>query len=293
MTLMALAIALVLIVVAIVLVVRGVQRRMVDERQSVQGYQRALETLRHVSEQHTSPLAVRPQTPSSLEKAPLLAPEVHGLAGPEPARPEPQLQAAVVAWDPGDLVPEAAHVVHELVSGRSLIGQQPSRRPLTPLRRRSALGGAVWALAAAAVIVTVAAVAYALIPGSPSSSAGHASHHVTHPAFKPSSVTSDVPTTLAPTTSTAYTATYQLPASEDQVVLAANGTCWVEATNPATGAVLWTGTMLAGQTHSFSALATMRLRLGAAENVSMSVGRTPVVLPSGFGSPFDVTFQVA
>jgi len=100
-------------------------------------------------------------------------------------------------------------------------------------------------------------------------------------------------TTLTPAVETADTATYRAPPAPYTVVLDASGSCWVLATDTATGTVLWTGTMAGGQSRSLSASGDLAVRLGAASDVRVSMDGTPVQLPSGFQSPFTMTFQVA
>ena len=99
------------------------------------------------------------------------------------------------------------------------------------------------------------------------------------------------PPQVQPTSSTAITADYGAPATGYTVGLQATGPCWVLATTPSTGAVVWTGTLAAGQTRSIPATGNLLLRLGAANDVSVTLNGEPVVFPTGFHSPFDMSFQ--
>jgi uncharacterized protein DUF4115 len=84
------------------------------------------------------------------------------------------------------------------------------------------------------------------------------------------------------------------PAGAYSVVLTASGSCWVMAADAATGAVEFTGTMSAGQTQAVPVSAgALRVSLGAASVMSMSVGGRSVQLPQGFRSPFVATFEPA
>jgi hypothetical protein len=67
----------------------------------------------------------------------------------------------------------------------------------------------------------------------------------------------------------------------------------VEATETSTGKVAWTGTLATGQTQSIAATGNLLIRLGAANDVSITLNGEPVLLPTGFGSPFNMTFQSA
>jgi len=77
------------------------------------------------------------------------------------------------------------------------------------------------------------------------------------------------------------------------VELTASGPCWVLASDPQTGAVVWQGTLEAGQTQQISAAGELFLRLGAAYAVTVYLNGEAVQLPAGHSSPFDVTFQSA
>jgi hypothetical protein len=46
-----------------------------------------------------------------------------------------------------------------------------------------------------------------------------------------------------------------------------------------------------GQTRSIPATGSLLLRLGAANDVSVTLNGEPVVFPTGFHSPFDMSFQ--
>ena len=58
-----------------------------------------------------------------------------------------------------------------------------------------------------------------------------------------------------------------------------------------TGHVVWTGTLQTGQTQAIPATGSLVVRLGAANDVTVTLNGEPVVLPTGFQSPFDMSFQ--
>ncbi len=72
--------------------------------------------------------------------------------------------------------------------------------------------------------------------------------------------------------------------------LRATGLCWVDATAASTGNVVWTGTLQTGQSQSIPATGSLIVRLGAANDVTVTMNGEPVVLPSGFQSPFNMSF---
>jgi hypothetical protein len=142
------------------------------------------------------------------------------------------------------------------------------------------------------VLVAVVLVALILAPSHPARTAQHrstsrskTSSHVTHTH---STVT--VPPEVRPSTSTADTAAYSAPSNTYTVGLQATGPCWVEATETSTGNVVWTGTLASGQTQSIPATGSIVLRLGAANDVSVTLNGEQVLLPVGFHSPFDMSF---
>jgi hypothetical protein len=90
-------------------------------------------------------------------------------------------------------------------------------------------------------------------------------------------------------TSTRLSATYPASGSSYQVTVTSTGPCWVQATS-ATGTVIWTGTMQAGQTQQIPATGVTAVELGSA-TCSMKLDSVPVVFPTPMGTPFTATFQ--
>jgi hypothetical protein len=99
------------------------------------------------------------------------------------------------------------------------------------------------------------------------------------------------PPQIRPTAATSSTAAYSAPATPYTVALRATGPCWVEATQMATGHVVWTGTLASGQAQSIPATGSLFLRLGAADDVGVTLNGEQVALPAGFQSPFDMSFE--
>jgi len=101
------------------------------------------------------------------------------------------------------------------------------------------------------------------------------------------------PRVFTPTKPTAYSATYAAPSSTYTVAIAATAPCWVMATDPATGHVVWAGTVAAGESHSLSVTGNLGVQLGAPSDASVTMDGQPVTFPAGFRSPFNLTFQAA
>ncbi len=126
------------------------------------------------------------------------------------------------------------------------------------------------------------------------SSAGSPRHTVVASARTPAPSTkpaSSAPTAVTPASATTSSAVYDMT-GPFTMTLATVGPCWVQATD-VTGHVLWSGTMEAGQSQTFSLGPGSSLRLGAAGNARLSVAGRSLQLPAGFVSPFDLSFRSA
>ena len=72
------------------------------------------------------------------------------------------------------------------------------------------------------------------------------------------------PAVSAPTAASAHAATYTVAAPSYSLNLAATtGQCWVDVTNTATGSVLFTTTLLSGQSHAITATGPVTVIAGA------------------------------
>jgi hypothetical protein len=100
------------------------------------------------------------------------------------------------------------------------------------------------------------------------------------------------PSVSAPTAATAHTATYTVTAPTYSLTVAATtGQCWVDVTNTATGAVLFTTTLQSGQSHAVPATGPVTVIAGAPAVFSATVNGAPVALPPGNQAPFTLKFQ--
>jgi hypothetical protein len=149
-------------------------------------------------------------------------------------------------------------------------------------------------IVAATAVVAAVAVGGALLFGS--SAAPPRAVHRPHPitAAGHGHVLPTVPSVdLAPASPTAYSATYAAPSSSYTVVVGASAQCWVMATQGAAGKVVWTGTVPAGGSQTLAVSGTLVVELGAPGDASVTLDGKPVQLPTGFRSPFDLTFAAA
>jgi hypothetical protein len=98
----------------------------------------------------------------------------------------------------------------------------------------------------------------------------------------------------APTAVTAHSATYTVAAPDYSLTISATtGECWVEVTNPSTGAVLFTTTLLSGQAHTMAATGPVMVIAGAPAVFTATVNNSPVTLPAGNQAPFTLSFLPA
>jgi hypothetical protein len=115
---------------------------------------------------------------------------------------------------------------------------------------------------------------------------GHKSH------TSASTTTTVAPVVSAPAPTSPNVANYQLGvASYSLVVSATSGDCWVSATNTSTGAVLFTGVLTAGESHTVAATGPVTVVAGAPAAFAATVNGVAVQLPFGFQAPFTLMFE--
>ena len=221
---------------------------------------------------------------------------------PAPVHEEVAAKVGVAAATEGAAPARAAQAVRELIAHPELHGPVRSRSMPGMGRRPRRPPPVAWTAVAVVVIAVVTAVALAMGPSHPSRSSAPpvtTAPPVKHlSATKPSashrsSTAPAPPAALDPVTSSTSSATYDLPPSSATLTLAASGPCWVEATVPSTGQILWMGTLQSGQSQTIPTTSGALLRLGDANNVQVAVGGAQVHLPSGFALVFDMTFLPA
>lgn len=310
------ALVVVVMVVAVacgVAVARYTSRDDREEVSSIQGYHHALRTLEDVTHRTEHPaLRLRPPGPASPAGAPGpggVAPSGGGAGVGVPAvgsGPDGAGRPALTFDETSPPADEGGDASWGGPGGRS----RARRRELSTMERRRGWRPTAVVLSVVAVLAIVAAAYPALDhhgSGTPPSShrvvttpgRGTAHAHGTAgggratgssaPATTTTTTTS--PSVLAPVSSASpASATYGAPSAGYVVSLAATGRCWVMATNQATGSVLWTGMMEAGQVQQVLASGTVTVVLGAASDVTMKLVDSVVQLPAGFQSPFTATF---
>jgi hypothetical protein len=118
---------------------------------------------------------------------------------------------------------------------------------------------------------------------------GH--HHATHATTTTSTIAP--PAVSQPTTASAHTASYVVgPSNYSLNVAATTGQCWVDVTST-TGAVLFTTTLQAGQSHAIAATGPVTVIAGAPADFTATINGSPVTLPPGNQAPFTLHFAPA
>lgn len=291
-------------VVVVVGVVAAVMlsRRSHDDVHSVEHYHRQLHTLEEMRT-HTSPAA--PENGNGEAAYPASVFRVSGSSTvrlTEPDRPVvPPAPPPPVANPSEPLTFDDATPGPEPVPGSFMTGGED--RVMQSINHRPRrLGGPVAAIAAVAVLVVVLIVTglHSNSPNPHPKSSGTATTTAQthrHGAARHPTTTTTTTAPLAvsaPAGATAHAATYHVAAADFSLSLAATtGECWVDATDTATGAVLFTGTLFAGQSHAISATGPVTVIAGAPAAFAATVDGSAVTLPIGYQAPFTLSFQSA
>jgi hypothetical protein len=128
---------------------------------------------------------------------------------------------------------------------------------------------------------------------STSTTASHRDHRTTEKQSTSTTTTATVPTRFAPIAATSLTATYRPPADVYSLTLSTTTSdCWVTASS-ASGSSLLSETLLPGQTKTLSVTGAAKLIIGAPSSLVVTLDHEPVVLPTGYGTPFTMTLQPA
>ncbi|HVA02168.1 MAG TPA: DUF4115 domain-containing protein [Acidimicrobiales bacterium] len=239
-----------------------------DERQSVQHHQHTLETLRQVADGR----------PVSTRRA---------------SRRDKGAFTEAVVSPPTAVRNHTAPTALRRTGPRLPGGVEQARRDGRARVRRTRL------IAGAVVIVVAGAVGAELALGRSEHPTRTASSGTTHPARPLTSAGGAVSSTtvlsadLTPTGVTAFNARYAIPTTTYTVAIHASASCWVMATDPVTGKVVWTGTIASGASQSVPGSGSLHVQLGAPTDASVTLDGRPVQLPANFRSPFTLEFETA
>jgi hypothetical protein len=295
------AVVVVLGVIAAVLMAR----RTHDDQHSVEHYHRQLHTLEEIrahpagdnANVRDGPMGVFPASAFRVSGSSTVRLTESGESPVPPVPPPPVPNPSEpLSFDDASLEPVPATF---MTGNEDRVIHSINHRP-----RR--LGGPAAAVAAVLVLVLVL-----ILTGLHSDNSKHhgkvssdatSTPATTHPAdthHHRATSTTTTTTTAAPpvsaaTAATAHTATYTVAAADYSLSIGAtSGECWVEVSNTATGGVLFTTTLLSGQSHVIAATGPLTVIAGAPGAFTATVNGSPVTLPPGNQAPFTLHFQSA
>jgi hypothetical protein len=274
------------------------RRRSHDDVHSVEHYHRQLHTL---SEMQAHLPSTEPQNGNDQGAFPASAFKVSGTStvrltepGLTPVPPVPPPPVAKpsepVTFEDSDL---------EMAQSTFMSGAQD--RVMESINNRPRRLAAPAAAIAAVTVLIVVLIVTGLHSNSPphhantGATATSQPHAGTHARNQTTTTTSTAPTFVsAPQAGSPHTASYQVAATSYSLSFAATtGECWVEATNTATGSVLFTAILFSGQSHTIAATGPVTVIAGAPAAFSATINGSAVSLPSGYQAPFTLSFQTA
>jgi hypothetical protein len=275
--------AILVLAIASIGVVWAVRRSGGDEVHSVEGYRQTLNTLQGIRT-NTSTVRVlggTGATPTAQEPPGQEKPSegVAGLAKPLPAF--------------SDDGPTEGPSTRDLV-----VSQRTKDRAMAAMGRRPRKVGAP----IAAAIVVLAGISAVAVLGARNKGnhhnppAAHASTKKNHPTShhrahsRTTTVTSTIPAEYRPSQATPSGATYIPPTNSYTVAIRTTGPCWVEVSS-GSGTVTYAQTVAAGQQQVFTLSGVTTILLGAPRAVLVALNLESVVFPSGYLTPFTLTFE--
>jgi hypothetical protein len=193
-------------------------------------------------------------------------------------------------------VPATARTAASTVPSAPAKGQERAMHSIDHRPRR--LGAPLAAIGAVTILIVVLIVTglHTTNSNSPhhgtaatvTTTSAAATHH-SHGTHRATTTTAP-PVVSSPSSATAQGATYQVSSADYSLALSATtGECWVQATNTG-GAVLFSGVLLAGQSHTVSATGPVTVIAGAPNVFTATVDGSLVSLPAGFQAPFTLKF---
>lgn len=301
---------MIVVVVVVVLVVAAgaawlVRRRGGDDTHSVEGYRNTLDTLQGIRSR--TPSTVRllgrdDDPPDADEPGPAAGPGAPAAGRTGYPRPGTGPGQNLVFEEPSTRSPGAVPAP----GGRH---RRTQDRAISAMNHRPRRWGAPALVAVVVVAVLVAIIligAHARHPKSsttttgprsnPTTTAGGASTggNGTTTTSKPArttTTTTTVPPSFTAITFTSTTATYVPPAAAYTVTLSATtGQCWLTVKS-STGTTVFSQTLGPGQSKTLTLTGTSTIVIGAPTVVAVTVDQKPVVLPTGYRTPFLMTLQ--
>lgn len=303
---------LVVVAAAALAAVIFTRRRSHDDVHSVEGYHRQIHTLESMGGHPTRPgddtapaEAARPAYPESAVRlaGTSTVKITDGASPPVPPVPPPPAAEPVSFDDEPSPSATEETTASKVPSTRAARRQDRAmnamnRRPRRLAAPAAAVGGVVVLIAVLLVVGE-----HTVGPGSHRNKG--TGHHTTttvtvqpavrHHRHRPTtSTTTTVPIVSLPTSGSAGDVTYDVAGSTFVLSLSATtGQCWVQVSDTASGAVLYTGTLGAGGQHTVNATGPLTVVVGAPSVLAASVNGRPVTMPQGYQTPLTMRFVTA
>jgi Domain of unknown function (DUF4115) len=290
--------AVVVVVLTTVLLTRKLGR---NDVHSVEGYHRSIHTLESINAHPAVPgtseetgLGAKPAFPESAIRvggsASVRVTEARPAVPPVPPPPVTSSETPLAFDDAG---PPRAPIVHEPVGNQDKAMGSINHRP-----RRLAAPATAVAVVIVLVVVLLLTGSHSVSP-QPRHHGGSSTRSVTHPrgdagSTAPNTTSTSSPQVVVPLSGTARSATYNVAAPNYTLSFSAtSGLCWVDITNTTSGATLFEKTLQPGEQQSLAVSGPVTVVIGAPTVLSLLVDGSAVALPSGFNTPFTVSFVTA
>lgn len=295
--------ALILIVAAIAVALVGLAvwtRRTHDDEHSVEGYHRQLHTLevlrRHTEGQSEEAKAALPESAFRVTPTPTVRLTEPGkpIVPPVPPPPVANPDKPITFDDAGTVVSTP------ILSGGSASAWHDDKAMHGIDHRPRRLAAPAAAVAGVTVLIVILVITgfhnnppphhhgttttAAQAKSTPTTKAP-AAHHRT--GRRATTTTTVPPFVSLPRATSAHAANYTVQQTSYTLAMSAtSSSCWVDATNATSGAVLYTGVINSGQTQTVTADGPVSIVVGAPNVFTANVNGTAVSFPFGFMAPF-------
>ncbi len=288
--------AVVVVMLAALLLTRRLGR---NDVHSVEGYHRSIHTLESINAHPAVPGIAAESGFGTKSTFPDSAIRVAGSASvrvteatPVPPVPPPPVTSSDTPVTFDDAGPQPP-IVHEPVGNRDKAMGSINHRP-----RRLAAPATAVAVVIVLVVVLLLTGSHTVAP-QPRHHGGSSSRNVTLPRVDPgpratNTTSTSSPQVVVPQSTTGRSATYDVAGTNYTLAFSAtSGLCWVDVTNSTSGTTLFEKTLAPGEQHSLAVSGPVTVVIGAPTVMALLVNGSAVALPSGFHTPFTVSFVTA
>jgi hypothetical protein len=274
---------LVLVGVAVLagLAVWALRHRGSDEMHSVAGYQQRLERLEELRRRQSGSVRVIGSTgpQGDADQQPVVGEHGRIEISSSPSRRRAVEETGQHGREPGaGPAPPPTYRRRSRDTSIARMGHRPRR-----------LGAPIAAAVAVIILVTGLAIAGAH-SRNPHTTTSTTIGKVHKGKVAPTTTTTTVPPTFAPSSASGTDATYTLPFPSYTVSFkATTGQCYIQVTNSA-GQTPYAAVLNPGQTKQIVLTGTSKVQLGAPSSVTIQIDKTPVTFPNPIPAPLNITF---